>query len=126
MQWLKLKFHNDSLGMKADYELGLERSTSVTPCFIGKNGSPSSMNQSFCQRPSQLKSNASHSVTPPEHEGELNYISKYLIRYIPTKKKVDTGKHATGAKFLTSDECAKLIFEKEKKKGTGRKRSTKS
>ena len=75
------------------------------------------MNESSCPGPSQLKSNVIiHGVTPPEHEGELNYISKYLIQYIPTKKKVDTGKHATGARVLTSDECAKLIFEKEEKK----------
>ena len=74
------------------------------------------MNESSCPGPSQLKSNAIHGVTPPEHEGELNYISKYMIQYVPTKKKVDTGKRATGARVLTSDECAKLIFEKEEKK----------
>ena len=29
MQWLKLKFQNDHLGMQADYEVGLEHLTSV-------------------------------------------------------------------------------------------------
>ena len=60
--------------MKAEYELGLERSTSVTPYFMGKeNGSPLSMNESSCPGPSHLKSNAIiHGVTPSEHEGELN------------------------------------------------------
>ena len=38
-----------------------------------------------------LASRAIHGVTPPEHEGELSYISKYLIQYVPTKKTVDTG-----------------------------------
>ena len=46
----------------------------------------------------------------------MNYISKYLIQYVPAKKKVDTGKRATGARVLSSDECAKIIFEKEDRK----------
>ena len=71
--------------------------------------------------PSQLISNVIHGVTP---EGELNYISKYLIQYVPTKKKVDTGKRAIGAR---GHECAKIILKKKrKKKGTGRKGSAKS
>ena len=74
------------------------------------------MSQSSSLSPSQLISNVIHGVTLPEHEGELNYISKYLIQYVPTKKKVDTGKHATGSRVLTSDEFAKIILEKEEKK----------
>ena len=118
MQWLKLKFQNDHLGMQADYELGLEHSTNVTPCSIEEENQspPSSMSQSSSLGPSQLISHVIHGVTPPEHEGELNYISKYLIQYVPTKKKVDTGKRATGARVLTSDECTKIILEKEEKK----------
>ena len=118
---MKLKFDKHSLGMEADGVLGLERSANVTPCFIEKeNGLSESCS-------SGLISSVVNGVASPEHEGEVNYISKYLIQYVPTKKKVDTGKRATGARVLTSDECAKIIFEKEeKKKGAGRKGSSKS
>ena len=80
------------------------------------------MSQSSSLGPSQFISNVIHGVTLPEHEGELNYISKYLIQYVPTKKKVDTGKRATGATVLTSDECAKIILKKEEKKERNRKK----
>ena len=55
-------------------------------------------------------------IKPPEYEGELNYISKYLIQYVPVKKVQKASKHATGARVLTSDECAKSIFEQDEKK----------
>ena len=110
IQWMKLKFDKDSLEMEADGVLGLERSANVTPCFIEKeNGLSESCS-------SELMSNVVNGVAPPEHDGEMNHISKYLIQYVPSKKKVDTGKRATGARVLTSDECAKIIFEKEEKK----------
>ena len=73
-------------------------------------------NVTSCQESSQSNSSVIQSVTPPEHDGELNFISKCLIQYVPTKKTVNTGKCATGARVLTSDECAKIIFEKEEKK----------
>ena len=111
MQWMKLKFDKHRLGIEVGGVLGLERSTNVTPCFIEKENG---LNKSC--GPSQLKSSVVNDVAPPEHEGELNYISKYLIQYVPAKKKVDTGKRATGARVLTSDECAKIIFEKEDRK----------
>ena len=46
----------------------------------------------------------------------MNYISKYLIQYVPNKKTVNTGKCVTGARVLKSEECSKLIFEREEKK----------
>ena len=56
-------------------------------------------------------------IEPPEHEGELNYISKYLIQYVPVKKVQKASKRATGARVLTIDECAKsIIFEQDEKK----------
>ena len=55
-------------------------------------------------------------IEPPEHEGELNFISKYLIQYVPVKKVQRASKRATGATVLTSDECAKSIFEQDEKK----------
>ena len=55
-------------------------------------------------------------IEPPEHEGELNYISKYLIQYVPVKKVQKASKRATGARVPTSDECAKSIFEQDEKK----------
>jgi len=53
----------------------------------------------------------SPSVPPPEHEGELNYVSKYLVQYILVKsKKVSAaGKQASGARVLTSDECVQIF-----------------
>ena len=90
-----MKCPNELAGMKAN-ELGLERSTCVTPCLIAEDQG-SSNESTPCLRPSQLNSRAICGVTSPEHEGELNYISKFLIQYVPTKKTVDTGKRATGA-----------------------------
>ena len=55
-------------------------------------------------------------IGAPDHEGELNYISKYLIQYVPMKKGPKTSKHATGARVLISDEYTKRIFEQEEKK----------
>ena len=52
-------------------------------------------------------------VAPPDHEGELTYISKY---YVPTKPKKAPAARATGARILTSEECSKMIFEHEEKK----------
>ena len=44
-----------------------------------------------------------------------NYISKYLVQYIaePVQR---TGKRITGARVLTSDECYKMLEEKEELK----------
>ena len=73
-----------------------------------------------CPGPSRVLSStisAVQNIPPPEHEGELNYISKYLVQYIPAKKAPPTGQRATtGARVLTSEECAQLIFEREEKK----------
>ena len=57
-------------------------------------------------------------VPPPEHEGELRYISPYLIQYVPVKAKKTSaaGKRAPGARVLTSDECAQILAEREEKK----------
>ena len=67
---------------------------------------------------SHLPSNVTSAVAVPEHEGELRYISKYLIQYVPVKqsKVSGTGKRATGARVLTSDECAQILAEREEKK----------
>ena len=55
--------------------------------------------------------------TPPEHESELKYISKYLVQYVPVKaKKPPASGRVTGARILTSEECAQLIFECERKR----------
>lgn len=66
---------------------------------------------------------AVQNIPPPEHEGELNYISKYLVQYIPAKKAPPTWQCATtGARVLTSEECAQLIFEWEEKKKSSKKK----
>ena len=56
-------------------------------------------------------------IEPPDHEGKLNYISKYLVQYVPLKKAPNSAtKRATGTRVLTSEECSKYIFEQEEKK----------
>ena len=63
-------------------------------------------------------------IEPPEHEGELNYISKYLIQYVPVKKVQKASKRATGARVLTSDEynVQRVFSNKMKRKGRKRKK----
>jgi len=41
-------------------------------------------------------------VPPPEHDGELRYIFPYIP--VKAKKASAAGKHAPGARVLTSDE----------------------
>jgi len=102
--------------------LGLECSIveSVTASHVeDANAMTTLTDELSCPGPSYLSSNAITSaprVEPPDHEGELNYISKYLIQYVPVKKIPKASKRATGARVLTSDECAKSIFEKDEKK----------
>jgi len=53
----------------------------------------------------------------PQHEGSLKYINKYLVQYVPVKqKKPSSSSCVTGARILTSEECAQIIFEHEEKK----------
>ena len=48
---------------------------------------------------------------------ELQYISKYLIQYVPTKPaKKDETVRISGARVLTGDKCAVLLKEREEKK----------
>ena len=57
-------------------------------------------------------------IPTPDHEGDLKYILKYLIQYVPVKSQrvSATGKHATGVRVLTSDECIQILKEFEEKK----------
>ena len=66
---------------------------------------------------SHLPTSVTPAVPIPEHEGELRYISKYLIQYVPVKQRKisSTGKHATGARVLMSDECAQILAEQQGK-----------
>ena len=52
--------------------------------------------------PSHLPTIVTPAVPIPEHEGELRYISKYLIQYVPVKQRKisSTGKRATGARAM--------------------------
>jgi len=71
-------------------------------------------------RPAHLPSNAATNrpvVEPPDHKEKLNYISKYLVQYVPLKKASNSAtQRTTGARVLTSEECSKYIFEQEEKK----------
>ena len=100
--------------------LGLERSAVEPVAALYMEGtSTATSTDDVCPGPSCLPSNAATSTTrveAPDHEGELNYISKYLIQYVPVKKTHKASKRATGARVLTNDECSKCIFEQEEKK----------
>ena len=39
-----------------------------------------------------------------------------MVQYISVKKAPPTGQRATGARVLTSEECAQMIFERDEKK----------
>ena len=57
----------------------------------------------------------SDTVSP---EGTLKYISKYLVQYVPVKQtKPSSSNRVTGARILTSEECAQisLIVKKKEK-----------
>jgi len=76
-------------------------------------------------RPVHLPSNAATNrpvIEPPDHEGKLIYISKYLVQYIPLNKAPNS---ATNRETGASEECSKYIFEEEEKKRKGGKRSAK-
>ena len=72
--------------------------------------------QQTIDRPSNAATNGPV-FEPPDHEGKLNYISKYLVQYVPLKKAPNSvTKRATGTRVLTSEECSKYFFEQEEKK----------
>ena len=53
-----------------------------------------------------------------EDGGELRYISKYLVQFVPdtrSQKKEQTA-HISGAGVLTGDKCAEILKEREEKK----------
>ena len=53
-----------------------------------------------------------------EDRGELRYISKYLVQFVPdtrSQKKEQTVR-ISGARVLTGDKCAEILKEREEKK----------
>ena len=56
-------------------------------------------------------------ASAPQHKGSLKYINKYLVQYAPVKqKKPSSSSRVTGARILTSEECAQIIFDCEEKR----------
>ena len=53
---------------------------------------------------------------PPSGAGDLKYISKYLIQYVPAPQKKAEAKRVGGARILTSSECFSILKEREEKK----------
>lgn len=53
-----------------------------------------------------------------KNEGELRYISKYLVQFVPDAKpkNKETAVRISGARVLTSDKCASILKEREEKK----------
>ena len=57
-------------------------------------------------------SQATVAPSAPENESNLKYISEYLVQYWPVKQsKPSSSNCVTGARILTSKECAQIIFE---------------
>ena len=61
-------------------------------------------------------------IEPPEHEGELNYISKYFIQYVPVKKVQKASKRATGARVSLVMNVQRVFLNKMKREGEKRKK----
>ena len=53
-----------------------------------------------------------------ESEGQLRYISKYLVQFVPDSRpeKKEQTVRISGARVLTSDKCAAILKEREEKK----------
>lgn len=52
---------------------------------------------------------------PQEHSGELRYISKYSVQFVPaptTKAKISAAKQVSGARVLGSAKCAAIFQER--------------
>ena len=66
------------------------------------------------------KGNSSHDVNSAtvESGGELRYISKYLVQFVPDARpqKKEQAVHISVARVLTSEKCAILLKEREEKK----------
>ena len=57
------------------------------------------------------------SASTPGSSGELRYISKYLVQYVSTPKTTQpVAKRVSGARVLTSAQCAAILEEREEKK----------
>ena len=72
-------------------------------------------NTASTSRATQSQTSESTKATNTRPATNTNYISKYLVQYIaePVQR---TGKRITGARVLTSDECYKMLEEKEELK----------
>ena len=63
-------------------------------------------------------------VEPPDHEGKLNYISKYLVQYAPLKKAPNSAtKFATDARVLTSEDAQSIFLNKKRREKKRRKKN---
>ena len=124
IQWLKMRQLAEYAGVTADHDPGLEHWTNITPCIIANgNRSQSSANElSFCQESQLNFSVLQGGCNTSWAWWRVELHQKYLIQYFPTKKTVNNGKHATGVRVLTSDECPKIIFERKEKKERNKRR----
>ena len=98
-----------------------------TPVPNSNNSTP----MSTCSRvlTSGSVTNTPSSTTPSSDDqspangdpkGELKYISKYLVQYVPSTtpkpKESSSSKRVSGARILTSAQCLNMIQEREDKK----------
>ena len=96
--------------------------TSVDSLQQSSSSVTASMPEPFCEASADRFQQSSSSVAvlnAPEERNELKHISKFLIQYVPSKGKTNpsqAAKRVSGAKILTSTECAAIIEEREKNK----------
>ena len=79
--------------------------------------------------PSHLPSNVvtnAPGINTPDHEGELYYISKYLIQYVPVKKRPKTSKRATGTRVLSAMNVQRGFLNRKKRKEKEEKEARKA
>ena len=89
-------------------------STPLSPGMVPRTPGPTSLSHG-----SEGHTSPACGSAGPEHSGELRYISKYLVQFVPATKpkdKTSAAKRVSGARVLTSAKCAAILQEREEKK----------
>lgn len=66
--------------------------------------------------PEELVKSHEDGATTNKSQDKVNYISKYLVQFVPVTPTRKSATRVSGARVLTSDKCASILKEKEEKK----------